>query len=126
MFREDMSIKELLRTIVENVDGAVAAGIIGMDGISLGDYNTIENFDTTAADAEFAHMIRHARKALKFMSSVPDDVEEIILSTDQAVIITRVINKDFYTSIALRADGNIGMARLLQKKLAEIVNKKLS
>lgn len=121
MNMEDMKDTELLRYVVSEVDGAVAAGLINMDGLTMGVYNTIDDFDTTAADAEFASMLHSARKAAENLGPAIGEVEELILTGTNAMVIVRMIGDDYYTGIALEKGGNIGKARLMQKKVVKVM-----
>ncbi len=121
---EKLSEKELLRYVVENTAGALAAGLIGMDGISLGSYNTVPDFDTTVADAEFAQMLMIGQKAAANLK-IAGELDELMFVGTKAIVIVRMVGPNFYTGVALKADGNIGMARLMQKKIVPILEKRL-
>ncbi|MBN2378896.1 roadblock/LC7 domain-containing protein [candidate division WOR-3 bacterium] len=112
-----LSDLELLEHVVSEVKGAVAAGLISMDGLSMGVYNTMPGFDTKAADAEFATILRATRKALRNLGPNMGGLEEVIVGAENGIIIVRMIGDDYYTGIALKKNGNIAMARLMQKKL---------
>ncbi len=115
----EMKDAEILKYLVDEVDGAIAAGFVSMDGLSMGAYNMIPDFDTKAADAEFATILRTARKALVNLGSTLGGLEEIMVGTANGIIIVRMIGSDYYTGIALGKNANIGMARLMQKKLVK-------
>lgn len=115
---KNMKDNELLKHVVREVQGAVAAGLVNMDGISMGVYNTATEFDTQAADAEFATILRTARKALVNIGPM-GELDELMVAAEEGIVIVRMIGNDYYTGIALRKDGNIGMARLMQKELVK-------
>jgi DNA-binding response OmpR family regulator/predicted regulator of Ras-like GTPase activity (Roadblock/LC7/MglB family) len=112
-----MKDTEILRHVVEEVDGAVAAGLISMDGISMGVYSTVEGFDTKAADAEFASMLRAGQKAAANLGPAFGAVEELMLAGTQGIVVVRMIGDKYYTGIALSKDGNIGKARMFQQRI---------
>ncbi|MBN2378895.1 response regulator [candidate division WOR-3 bacterium] len=116
---ENMKDVDILRYVVQETDGAVAAGLISMDGISMGVYNTVEGFDTKAADAEFASMLRSGQKAAVNLGPAFGEVEELMLAGTTGIVIVRMIGDKYYTGIALAKDGNIGKARMLQQKLVK-------
>jgi predicted regulator of Ras-like GTPase activity (Roadblock/LC7/MglB family) len=112
-----MKDTEILRHVVEEVDGAVAAGLVSLDGISMGVYSTVEGFDTKAADAEFASMLRAGQKAAVNLGPAFGAVEELMLAGTQGIVIVRMIGDKYYTGIALSKDGNIGKARMFQQRI---------
>jgi CheY-like chemotaxis protein/predicted regulator of Ras-like GTPase activity (Roadblock/LC7/MglB family) len=120
---QEMSELELLRYVTENTPGAIAAGLVGMDGISLGVYNTVPEFDTTVADAEFAGMLKLGKKAAANLK-VTGELDELMFIGTEGIVIVRMIGDDYYTGIALKPDGNIGMARLVQKRVVPILFKR--
>ena len=112
-----MKDTEMLRHVVEEVDGAVAAGLVSLDGISMGVYSTVEGFDTKAADAEFASMLRGGQKAAVNLGPAFGKVEELMLAGTTGIVIVRMIGDKYYTGIALSKDGNIGKARMFQERI---------
>ncbi|MBD3284932.1 hypothetical protein GF359_01040 [candidate division WOR-3 bacterium] len=114
---KDASDLELLEHVVSEVKGAVAAGLISMDGLSMGIYNAMPGFDSKAADAEFATILRAARKALGNLGPDLGGLEEVMVGAENGIVLVRMIGNDYYTGMALKKDGNIAMARLMQKKL---------
>jgi predicted regulator of Ras-like GTPase activity (Roadblock/LC7/MglB family) len=119
---ETMKLEELLRYAVESTNGSLAAGCVGMDGITVGVYNTVPNFDTTVADAEFAGMLKLGIKAAANLK-IAGDLEELVFTGTNAMLIVRMVGDDFYTGMALKPDGNMGMARLKQKQIVPYLHK---
>lgn len=58
-----MDFKSLLQKIVENVDGAMGASVIGEDGIAIDQFSAKSDFDITAARAEYSTIISSAKKS---------------------------------------------------------------
>jgi predicted regulator of Ras-like GTPase activity (Roadblock/LC7/MglB family) len=118
---EDMKESQLLRYIVSQVDGALSAGLSSMDGLTIDVYNTLNDLDTTAADAEFASMLHSSKNAVKNLGPAIGDVEELILTGEKAMIICRMIGDEYFTALTLKKNGNLGKARLFQKKIVKIM-----
>jgi predicted regulator of Ras-like GTPase activity (Roadblock/LC7/MglB family) len=108
-----------IQQVVEKVPGALAASIVGVDGISLAGFSPIANFDFGLVDAELASVQRAAYNATRGMSA--GDVEEIVVVSAKATFLMRPAGKDFYITITLRSDQSLGVARLVAKKLASDV-----
>jgi predicted regulator of Ras-like GTPase activity (Roadblock/LC7/MglB family) len=105
-----------IQEVVEKVPGALAASIVGVDGISLAGYSPIANFDFGLVDAELASVQRAAHSATGGMSA--GSVEEIVVVSEKATFQMRPAGKEFYITISLRSDQTLGVARLVAKKLA--------
>lgn len=110
--------KGILEKTVGGVLGAFAASIVGMDGIPLADFSKDESYDQTTFDAEIATILSTGERAIK--DTQAGDLSEIILSTESNTIIAHTIGENYFVMIVLRGESqNIGMARLMVRKLAE-------
>lgn len=113
-----------IRQVVEKVPGALAASIVGADGISLAGFSPIANFDFGLVDAELASVHRAAQNATRGMSA--GGVQEIVVVSDRATFLMRPAGPDFYITITLRGEQSLGVARLVAKKLAADIARMLS
>lgn len=109
-----MDFKTLLQKIVENVDGAIGAAVIGEDGIAIDQYTTKADFDITAAGAEYSTIISSAKKASKSFGL--GKTNEVLISTEKATMIMMMMEKNLFVTLALNLDGNLGRGRLELKK----------
>ncbi|MFQ5907145.1 MAG: roadblock/LC7 domain-containing protein [bacterium] len=108
--------QEYVKQVVRKVPGAIAASIVGVDGISLAGYSEVANFDFGLVDAELASMHRTAQHASRGMTA--GDVDEVVVVSQKATFIMRPVGEEFYVSITLKGDENLGIARLVAKKIA--------
>jgi predicted regulator of Ras-like GTPase activity (Roadblock/LC7/MglB family) len=109
-----MDFKSLLQKIVENVDGAIGAAVIGEDGIAIDQYTTRSDFDITAAGAEYSTIISSAKKASQNFGL--GKTTEVLISTEKATMIMMMMEKNLFVTLALNLDGNLGRGRLELKK----------
>ena len=102
-FRE--SLEEVCR-----VEGAVAASVMGFDGIPI---DTV-----TPADAgvelenllvEYAGILGQVKQAAEMLHS--GQVSEVSIGTDSLTTLLRPINGEYFLALALRPDGNFGKGR---------------
>jgi predicted regulator of Ras-like GTPase activity (Roadblock/LC7/MglB family) len=118
MGEEFVDYKGILEKAVNNVLGAFAASIVGMDGISLANFSKDETYDQSVFDAEVATILATGEKALK--DTQAGGLREVILSTENNTIIARNIGKNYFVMIVLKGESrNVGIARLSVNKLAE-------
>ncbi|MDD2319575.1 MAG: roadblock/LC7 domain-containing protein [Geobacteraceae bacterium] len=113
-----MSIKNVLQEMVESVDGALGAIVMGYDGIALDEYvKESSPLDLQVLSVEYATVLKEIRKAVDVLGS--GTMEEISINTDVTRVIIRVIDNDLFVILALLMDGNYGKGRyvLRQKSL---------
>jgi predicted regulator of Ras-like GTPase activity (Roadblock/LC7/MglB family) len=108
--------KSLLETIMARTEGSLGALIMGLDGISvekvLGDAGTEANLDVAAA--EFTSLVRNAQRAGN--DTGLGNLKELVISLDQAVVVMRLLSRDYFVVLALSPEGNIGRGRFELRK----------
>lgn len=107
--------KEILESIIERTEGSLGALIMGTDGIAveklLGGGNEA-NLDVAAA--EFTSLVRNAQRAGK--DTGLGELRELVISLDQAVVIMRLLSREYFVVLALRPEGNLGRGRFELRK----------
>ena len=115
--------KETLETIIGRTEGSLGALIMGIDGIAverlLKAAGQEANLDVAAA--EFTSLVRNAQKAGK--DTGLGDLRELMISLDGAVVIMRLLGRDYFVVLAISPEGNLGRARYELRK-AELQLKK--
>jgi predicted regulator of Ras-like GTPase activity (Roadblock/LC7/MglB family) len=108
-----MSFLEVLKEIVEKVDGAVSSMIIAKDGISVQEYVQEKLIDLTGLSAEASAMIRDISLAADNLRL--GEAKEFSILPDRCGIIMRKINADYYLALVIKPDGNYGKGRFILK-----------
>ncbi len=86
------------------------AAVGGMDGLLVEQYPH-NNTDLSATTAELTNVLNNSRTA--FMQGLEGgDLREVIVTSENLVGYTRLLNEDFFCLLVLDALGNIGKARL--------------
>ena len=118
-----MDFKAVLRESINNVDGAVGAGLIGLDGIVVDQVSSRADFDMAVAGAEYATIIKSARRASEeFGIGVTN---EVMISTEKTTMLMMTVGKDYFVALAMNLDGNLGRGRLELKKAISKLEKEL-
>jgi predicted regulator of Ras-like GTPase activity (Roadblock/LC7/MglB family) len=108
--------KEMLESIIARTEGSLGALIMGTDGIAvekvLGQAGAEANLDVAAA--EFTSLVRGAQRA--GTDTGLGGVRELVISLEGAVMLMRLLTKDYFVVLALRAEGNIGRGRFELRK----------
>lgn len=108
--------KETLETIIEHTEGSLGALIMGIDGIaverSLKQAGQEANLDVAAA--EFTSLVRNAQRAGK--DTGLGNLHELVISLENAVVLMRMLGRDYFVVLAINPDGNLGRARFELRK----------
>jgi predicted regulator of Ras-like GTPase activity (Roadblock/LC7/MglB family) len=108
--------KETLENILEHTEGSLGALIMGLDGIAverlLKQAGHEANLDIAAA--EFTSLVRNAQKAGK--DTGLGSLREIMVSLEGAVVIMRLLSRDYFVVLAVSPEGNLGRARFELRK----------
>jgi predicted regulator of Ras-like GTPase activity (Roadblock/LC7/MglB family) len=115
--------KETLESVIERTEGSLGALIMGIDGIAverlLKEAGQEANLDVAAA--EFTSLVRNAQKAGK--DTGLGNLRELMISLEGAVVIMRLLGRDYFVVLAMAPEGNLGKARFELRK-AELQLKK--
>jgi len=108
-----MSFLEVLKDIVDKVDGAVSSMIICRDGMSVQEYAMEKLVDLTGLSAEASAMIKDISLAADNLGL--GEAREFSIISDRCGIIMRKINTDYYLALVIKPEGNYGKGRFILK-----------
>lgn len=107
-------MREALKTIVTSVDGALAAIIMGYDGIPIDEFAVEQSeFDIQLLSVEYATVLKEIKRALDVIRA--GEMEEVSIATTHTRVLMLVLNDDLFITLILRHDGNFGKGRYLLK-----------
>jgi len=109
-----MSLRDLLSTIVQSVDGSLAAIIMAYDGIPI-DEVTVEQseFDMQLLSVEYATVLKEIKRAVDVIKM--GNLEEVSITTTRTCLVVRILNDDLFAALIMSRDGNIGKGRYMLK-----------
>ncbi|MBI1920904.1 MAG: roadblock/LC7 domain-containing protein [Geobacter sp.] len=120
-----MAFKEILRKVVESVDGANGAIVIGYDGIPIDQYLAEDvTLDLHLLAVEYSSILRDIKKTLEVLGS--GDMEEVSINTGTTRVIMRPVTEEFFVALALDAEGNYGKGRYVLKRDAGKLREELA
>ena len=103
---------ETLKKLVDNVDGGIAAVIMGLDGIAVETYvRQADKVDVTTVAMEFSFILGQVRKAGE--SLAVGNLEELSVKAQRLLLVCRMISPQYFVAIAISPEGNFGKARFL-------------
>jgi predicted regulator of Ras-like GTPase activity (Roadblock/LC7/MglB family) len=103
--------RESLQKIVDSCDGALAAVLMGFDGIGVETYVKAAEPDVNTIGMELSFLLGQLRKAAETLEL--GDLEEITLKMAKATVVLRVVTKEYFLLLAVAPEGNLGKARYL-------------
>lgn len=107
-----MSIRALLTSMVQQVEGAYALMLMGYDCIPIDEvHQGAAGFDVQAMTVEYATVIKEISRTVEVVGA--GDMEEITITTKQSRMIIRVLNDELFAAFVLSRDANVGKARYL-------------
>lgn len=108
--------KDVLETILERTEGSLGALIMGTDGLAveraLKQAGQEANLDVAAA--EFTSLVRSAQRAGN--DTGLGSLRELVISLDDAVLLMRLLGRDYFVVLAIKPEGNLGRARFELRK----------
>lgn len=111
-----MVFKQALEAILERTEGSLGALIMGIDGISVEKLMAPDGVEANldVAAAEFTSLVRNAQRT--GADTGHGNLRELVVSLEDATIIMRLFNREYYIVLALKADGNLGRGRYELRK----------
>lgn len=108
--------RQALQGIIERTEGALAALIMGTDGIAVEKVLLPEGSDANldVAAAEVTSLVRSAQRAGK--DTGLGSMRELVIGFDDQTILARSFTTDYFVVLALKTDGNIGRGRYELRK----------
>jgi predicted regulator of Ras-like GTPase activity (Roadblock/LC7/MglB family) len=105
---------ETLRKVVDNIDGGIAAVIMGLDGISVDTYIKLpDRVDVNTVAMEFSFILSQVRKAGE--SLAVGNLEELSVKAQRLLLVCRMISPQYFIAIVMAPEGNFGKARYLAR-----------
>lgn len=115
---------ETLKKLVDNVDGGIAAVIMGLDGIPVETYvRQSDKVDVTTVAMEFSFILGQVRKAGD--SLAVGNLEELSVKAQRLLLVCRMISPQYFVAIAMAPEGNFGKLRYLVRMASPALSAEL-
>jgi predicted regulator of Ras-like GTPase activity (Roadblock/LC7/MglB family) len=109
-----MIFGDLIREVLNRLDGGIAGVIMGLDGIALEavSKNGIE-VEIQTAGIEYATILKDVRRVSGDLKS--GRVSEVSILAEKYTLIIEPITEEYFFALAVSPNGNFGKARYLMK-----------
>ncbi|GAM07835.1 hypothetical protein OR1_00104 [Geobacter sp. OR-1] len=119
-----MSFRERLKNIVEQVDGAIGALIMGYDGIPIDECILPDvSLDVQLLAVEYATLLKEIKRTVDVLKT--GGMEEVSISTGELRVVIRALNEEFFLVLLMVKDGNFGLGRYLLRLNASVFREML-
>jgi predicted regulator of Ras-like GTPase activity (Roadblock/LC7/MglB family) len=115
--------QDTLRRIAERVEGAKAVSLVGVDGIPIDSYGSMEGLSIESLAAELGAFIKSSQNPNSSIYSEP--VQQLALVTATSSAILSRVTEEYYLLLLLSRDGNFGRGRFELSKAALALEKEL-
>lgn len=105
---------ETLKKVVDNVDGGIAAVIMGLDGIPVETYvRQPDRGDVNTIAMEFSFILGQIRKAGDSLQV--GSLQELTVRAERLVLVCRMVSPQYFIAVVISPEGNFGKARYLAR-----------
>lgn len=112
-------LKSLLTELKQDIDHLVATHVVDIDsGLPLCGISNDPSFDSGAAAASYANVVKANAAALYFLGFDAQATEDIVVTTHSMYILIRMLGPRHYHSIAMGKQGSLGLARSIMSQYA--------
>jgi predicted regulator of Ras-like GTPase activity (Roadblock/LC7/MglB family) len=105
---------ETLKKVVDNVDGGIAAVVMGLDGIPVDTYvRQKDRVDVNTVGMEFSFIMGQIKKAGD--SLAVGGLEELSVKAQRLMLVCRMLSPQYFVAVAMAPEGNHGKCRYLMR-----------
>jgi predicted regulator of Ras-like GTPase activity (Roadblock/LC7/MglB family) len=105
---------DFLQQMIDHVDGAESAAIMGHDGMIVERAVRKPEKDLDLIAAEYTSLLNGTMRTAG--DTGLGAMSEVLIATEQAVLITKVLGHEYFLLMILAPDGNLGRARFEMRK----------
>ncbi len=115
---------ETLKKVVDGVDGAMAAVVMGLDGIPVETYvRATDRVDVTTVGMEFSFILGQIKKAGDSLQV--GGLEELAVKAQRLLLVCRMLSPQYFVAIAMAPEGNFGKCRYMVRMASPVLSAQL-
>lgn len=115
--------QDTLRRIADRVEGTKAVSLVGMDGIPIDSYGSLEGRSVESFAAELGSFVKSAQGPHTSLNSAV--IQQLALVTDTTIAILSRVTEEYYLLLLLSREGNFGRGRFELARAALTLEKEL-
>ena len=112
----------LLKDVVDATEGAVAAVVMDLHGITLASVERGDGPpDVKSVGIELTVVLKSVKQAAGMLEV--GEAQELVIVAEQLTTVVRIVSDEYFVALALAPGGNLGRARyLLRVRVPELVS----
>jgi predicted regulator of Ras-like GTPase activity (Roadblock/LC7/MglB family) len=104
-----MAFNQLLTTLLERIDGALAASFCGIDGIAVETVTFRSDLEQNEAEVQIATMLKILNRVVANLEV--GEIKSFLFEAEKMVGLLEKCGEDYFIAVLLKPNGNIGRAR---------------
>jgi CheY-like chemotaxis protein/predicted regulator of Ras-like GTPase activity (Roadblock/LC7/MglB family) len=117
-------LKGTLQNMGQEIDGVIAVGVVGMDGITVAEHNPA-GASTDSFSAKFTMVMKLVQRSINELRGL-GELKEDLVQTNKAWVLMRFVNEQYWLGIAVSRESTLGNVRLVANKYLKEVRQALS
>ena len=106
-----MAFSDILKEVVKGTEGALGAMIVGLDGMPVEEYAVNGDMDLQTMTVEYSALLKEIEKGSQ--AAQMGSTKEVTVISDNAMIMLRRLNEEYFFVLIIKPDGNFGKGRFL-------------
>jgi predicted regulator of Ras-like GTPase activity (Roadblock/LC7/MglB family) len=119
-----MTFSEILTDAANSVEGAMAVGLVGVDGIGV--ETVVANgheIDTEATEVELAGLVGNVHRAAQALEA--GNIKDLIVEGEKRSYLITPLDQSYFLAVILGTHANLGRARFEVKRVAQRLKEQL-
>lgn len=114
-----------LKSVVEQVDGALACSVMGFDGIPVETHEvgTVDAVELNHTWVEYANLLGQLKSAAELLKT--GGVQEVSVNAEKVVTLMRLVSDEYFLVLAMKPEANYGKGRYALRLAAPKVKAEL-
>ena len=113
-----MTFTEILTDAANNVEGALAVGLIGVDGIGVETVVTNgHELDIEATEVEMAGLVGSVNRIAQTLEA--GAIKDLIVEAEKQSYLITLLDQDYFLVVTLGPQANLGRARFEVKRISQ-------
>ena len=113
-----MTFSEILTDAANNVEGALAVGLVGVDGIGVETVTTNgHEMDTEATEVELAGLVGNVSRTAQALSA--GSIKDMFVEAENHSYLITLLDKEYFLVVTLGPQANLGRARFEVRRVTQ-------
>jgi predicted regulator of Ras-like GTPase activity (Roadblock/LC7/MglB family) len=114
-----------LKSVVEQVDGAVACSVMGFDGIPVETHQAgaLDDIELNNTWVEYGNVLTQLKTAAEILKT--GGVQEVSVNAEKVVTLMRLVTDEYFLVLAMKPTANYGKGRYALRLAAPKVKAEL-